>query len=192
MSRFRLMLAASHPDHTGGLGFISRVQAKFAWIIFAYGLSNVAAVVAYKIAIEGVSAWALPVWGPVVGFAIGAPLLFTFPLFMFTKQLFRTKKRALSQYRKLAMDRARSLEHHWLDVGPARGTQAYDLEQHTSFAAIFDSIERMRVVPFDFRSIGQLLGSTFGSVAAILPLIRLEGRLPQWLEFFASLFSAFR
>jgi hypothetical protein len=192
VSRFRLQLAASHPDHTGGLGFISRVQAKFAWIIFAYGLSNVAAVVAYKIAIEGVSMYAMPVWAPVIGFAIIAPLLFTLPLFMFTKQLFRTKKRALGQYRKLAMDRARALEHYWLNLGPGRRGKEIDLEQHTSFAAIFETIEHMRVVPFDFRSIGQLVGSTLGSIAAILPLVELEGRLPQWLEFFASLFSVFR
>jgi hypothetical protein len=193
VSRFRLMLVASHPDHTGGIGFISRVQAKFAWIIFAYGLSNVAAVAAYKIAIEGVPITAMPVWGPIVGFGIGAPLLFTLPLFMFTKQLFRTKKRALGHFRKLAMERARLLEHRWLNIGP--GSPRFDdvdLEQHTSFGEIFKAIEHMRVVPFDFRSIGQLLGSTAGSMATIVPLLELEGQLSEWLEFFASLLSAFR
>ncbi len=48
MSRLRLTLVAAHPDRTGGIGFISEVQAKFALFIFAYGISNVAAMVAYK------------------------------------------------------------------------------------------------------------------------------------------------
>lgn len=193
VSRFRLMLAASHPDHTGGIGFISRVQAKFAWIIFAYGISNVAAVIAYKVAIEGADLTAMPVWGPVVGFAIGAPLLFTLPLFMFTKQLYRTKKRALKNYRKLAMDRARLLEKHWLNIGPGQAKhRELDLEQHTSFGQIFEGIDRMRVVPFDFRSIGQLFGSTLGSIATVLPLLSLETPLAGWLEFVASLLSIFR
>lgn len=52
VSRFRLALVASHPDRTGGIGFLSEVQAKFAIVILAYGVSNVAATVGYKIAVE--------------------------------------------------------------------------------------------------------------------------------------------
>lgn len=94
ITRVRLILVASHPDRTGGIGFISRAQAKYAIVIFAYGVSNIAAVVAYKVGVEGASLTLLPVWFPIVGFVVGAPLLFTAPLFMFTKQLHRTKKRA--------------------------------------------------------------------------------------------------
>jgi hypothetical protein len=193
VTRFRLLLVASHPDHTGGIGFISRVQAKFGWIIFAYGISNVAAVVAYKVAIEGADLAVMSVWGPMVGFTIGAPLLFTLPLFMFTKQLFRTKKRALSTYRRLAMNQTRLLEKHWLNIGRTDAdARPFDLEQQTSFGQIFESIERMRVVPFDFRSMAQLFGSTLGSVATVLPLLSLETPLATWLQAVASFLSAFR
>jgi hypothetical protein len=128
-----------------------------------------------------------------VGFTIGAPLLFTLPLFMFTKQLFRTKKRALSTYRRLAMNQTRLLEKHWLNIGRTDAdARPFDLEQQTSFGQIFESIERMRVVPFDFRSMAQLFGSTLGSVATVLPLLSLETPLATWLQAVASFLSAFR
>src|SRR5882757_5843072 len=84
-----LELHPTHPDLTGGIGFVSETQGRFALFILAYCISNIAATVGYEIAVLNYDFATLPVWGPVVGFAIGAPLLFTLPLFMFTKQLFR-------------------------------------------------------------------------------------------------------
>src|SRR5262249_31271039 len=114
ISRPRLVLVAAHPDKTGGIGFISDVQATFALIIFAYGISNVAAVIAYKVAIEKAPLTLPPVWGPAVGFIIGAPALFTVPLLMFTKQLARTKRRALAAYREQILRQSLAFESAWL------------------------------------------------------------------------------
>ena len=146
ISRLRLMLVASHPDRTGGIGFVSRVQARFALVIFAYGVSNVAAVFAYKVGIEGADLSLPPVWGPVLGFVIGAPLLFTLPLFMFTKQLHRTKKRALSQYQSQATERARMFEKQWLGIGPKGQDRVefHDLADLNSFTELYERIHVMR------------------------------------------------
>jgi hypothetical protein len=54
-------------------------------------------------------------------------------------------------------------------------------------ATVFDRIERMRVVPFDWRSATQLIGSTLGSVATALPLLRIEGPLKEWLELLSKM-----
>ena len=77
MSRFRLRLLASHPDRTGGIGFLSDVQTRFGLVILAYGITNVASTIAYKMAFEGATLGDHSVWGPLVGFVISAPLLFT-------------------------------------------------------------------------------------------------------------------
>lgn len=189
MSRLHLGLVAGHPDRTGGIGFISEVQAKFALVIFAYGISNVAAVIAYKVAIEHAPLNLPPVWGPAVGFIIGAPLLFTVPLLMFTKQLFRTKRRALALYRARARRQAISFEQSWLS-GEARAatvSASGELVNLNSLATIFDRVERMRIVPFDYWSATQLLASTLGSVATALPLLKAGGSLTEWLELLSSL-----
>ncbi len=188
ISRPRLVLVASHPDRTGGIGFISEVQATFALIIFAYGLSNVGAVIAYKVAIEGAPLSLPPVWGPALGFIVCAPLLFALPLLMFTKQLYRTKHRALAAYRE-------QIHREWLafepaalgDEASAAGDSLTVLGRMSHMAAMFERVEGMRIVPFDLKSALQLLAATIGSVATALPLLRIEGPVKDWLEFITAL-----
>jgi hypothetical protein len=186
VSRLPLDLVATHPDRTGGVGFVSEVQGHFAWVILAYGISNVAATVGYKLALENASIWDPPVWGPIAGFVIGAPLLFLLPLFMFTKQLFRAKRRALKLYRARVMEHARLFEKQLLP----RSTEeiktfsgAVDLNVMSQFSKLFESCEKMRVVPFDLRSMSQLIASTLGTVLSILPAKHLELPLGRFLEF---------
>ncbi|MGE0703628.1 MAG: hypothetical protein AB7P22_06780 [Vicinamibacterales bacterium] len=185
MSRFRLHLVASHPDLTGGIGFVSEVQAKWALVIFAYGISNVAAVIAYKVNIEGASLRLMPVWAPAVLFVILAPSLFLLPLLMFTRQLFRTKRRAVAAYRAHARRHAIEVESRW--IGSTETPRLSDLADLSSVSATLTRTQQMRVVPFDLRSFGQLLGSTLGSIATALPLLRLEGTLEDWLSFLARM-----
>lgn len=180
LSHFRLDLVASHPDGTGGIGFVSAVQGHFAWLLLAYGVTNVAATVGYKIGIEGANLSAPPVWGPVLGFVIAAPLLFLLPLFMFTRQLYRTKRSAKRLYRRRVMEQARLFESEVLPKSAGQSATmsgAIDLSLMAQFSKLFEAAQQMRVVPFDLRSAGQLVGSTFGSLASILPALHVQGRL---------------
>ncbi|MCC7325687.1 MAG: hypothetical protein IT521_02635 [Burkholderiales bacterium] len=184
VSRMRLDLHPTHPDLTGGIGFISEAQGRFALFILAYGLSNVAAPVGYEIAIQNYDLSIAPVWGPIVGFIIGAPLLFTLPLFMFTKQLFRTRKRALAAYRERVTEHSRLVESRWLfgDATQLPQEEIRDLAEQSTLGTMFSRIEHMRVVPFDLRSFGQLLGSTLGAMATLLPLLRGRGEPAAMVE----------
>lgn len=189
VSRVRLDLHPTHPDLTGGIGFISEAQGKFAMFILAYGITNVAAPVGYEIAVQGYDLSIMPVWGPILGFVIGAPLLFTLPLFMFTKQLARTKKRALAAYRERVSEHSRRFETHWLftdkrEPGPEEMRQLAEL---STLGIMFTRIEHMRVVPFDLRSFGQLMGSTLGAMATLLPLLQAKGDLAEIFSAFAKL-----
>jgi hypothetical protein len=189
VSRLHLDLHATHPDLTGGIGFISEAQGRFAIFLLAYGISNIAATVGYEIAILHYDFTVISVWSPIAGFTVGAPLLFTLPLFMFTKQLFRSKKRALAIYRQRVTEHSRRLEEHWLvgthDAQATKATQdeMRELAEFTTLGTMFSRIEQMRVVPLDLRSLGQLVGSTFGSIATLLPLLHANGAL-------ASVFAA--
>jgi hypothetical protein len=172
VSKFHLTLVASHPDHTGGIGFLSEVQAKFAIVILAFGISNIVSTVGYKIAIEHAPVNLPPVWGMVAGFVIGAPVMFLAPLLLFTKQLSRTKKRAIAQFREKAMMSARAVEERWMmtEDTPERNEQLRnELSQLNLLSGFYERIHAMRVVPFDLRSAGQLIGSAVGPVLPILP-----------------------
>lgn len=192
ITRFRLDLHPTHPDLTGGIGFISETQGRFAIFILAYGISNVAATVGYEIAVLNYDLSVMPVWGPLVGFAIGAPLLFTLPLFMFTKQLYRSKIRGLAAYRERVTELSRQVESRWLirrDTGPAPEEEMRELAELTTLGTLFSRIERMRVVPFDLRSFGQLVGSTFGAIATLLPLLHANGDLANIVDAIGRIFG---
>jgi hypothetical protein len=192
ITRFRLDLHPTHPDLTGGIGFISEAQGRFALFILAYGISNVAATVGYEIAVLNYDWSVMPVWGPLLGFAIGAPLLFTLPLFMFTKQLYRSKIRGLAAYRERVTELSRQVESRWMigrDTEQAPELEMRQLAELTTLGTLFSRIERMRVVPFDLRSFGQLVGSTFGAIATLLPLLHANGDLANMLEAISRLFG---
>lgn len=192
LSRTHLTLIASHPDRTGGLGFLSDAQTKFGWVILAYGITNVASVVGYKIGVEGASFILPSVWGPLVGFIIGAPLLFTTPLLMFTKQLYQAKWRAIEQYHEKATERAKIFEEKWLyacNTGKFYVMGGSELLGMKNLSEVYDHINKMRVVPFDFRSFMELMGQTLGSLLPLLPYLGLPEPLLQILE---SLFKMTR
>ena len=190
LSRFKLVLVASHPDRTGGVGFLSEVQAKFAIVILAFGISNIVSTVGYKIAIENAPVNLPPVWGMVAGFVIGAPILFLSPLLLFTKQLSRVKKRAMAQFREKAMRSAIKVEDTWLhsEDNLARDEELRnELAQLNLLTGFYDRIHGMRVVPFDVRSAGQLIGSAVGPVIPILPyFIEIDDKWQKVLEVFTK------
>ena len=190
VARMRLDLHPTHPDLTGGIGFISEAQGRFAVFILAYGISNIAATVGYEIVILHYNMETMPVWGPLLGFAIGAPLLFTLPLFMFTKQLYRGKRRALAMYRERVTERSRRVEGHWLKNSrrvQSTSEEFREMTELTTLSTMFAHIEKMRVVPFDLRSLGQLMGSSFGSVATLLPLLHFNGQIGYIFEVLSKL-----
>jgi hypothetical protein len=190
LSRFRLRLVASHPDRTGGIGFLSDVQTRFGVVILAYGITNVGSTIAYKMAFEGATLGDHSVWGPLVGFVIGAPLLFTIPLFMFTKQLHRAKKRAVERYHTRAIERAMAFERKWLErrsYGKYDPSSEAELTGLNSLNAVYDHIRKMRVVPFDARSFLELTMQTIGSLLPILPYLGIPEPNLKMLE---SLYKA--
>jgi hypothetical protein len=185
VSRMRLELHPTHVDLTGGIGFISRTQGQFAIFILAYGISNVAATVGYEVAILHYDLGKLPVWGPLAAFAVGAPLLFTLPLFMFTRQLYRSKRRALAIFRRRITEHSRKIETRWLSAASSPDSAAEEiryLTELTTLGNMFTRIQGMRVVPFDLRSFMQLSGSSLGSIATLLPILHISGNFPGILE----------
>ena len=187
LSRFRLRLVASHPDRTGGIAFLSDVQTRFGLVILAYGITNVASTIAKS---EGATLTDHSVWGPLVGFIIGAPLLFTIPLFMFTKQLHRAKKRAVERYHRRAIERAVAFEQKWLDPrshGKHDAAAEAELTGLSNLNAVYENIRRMRVVPFDARSFLELTMQTVGSLLPILPYLGIPEPNLKMLE---SLYKA--
>lgn len=174
LSRLRLNLVASHPDKTGGIGFLSDVQTKFGFVILAYGISYVAPTIGYKLAFEGATMAVFSVWGYAVSFVIGAPLLFTIPLFMFTKQLYQAKTCAMKIFQERSMERALVFEEKWQKACSSGNYELMGSNELTGLKAldqVYVHIHAMRVVPFDLRSFLELVGSALGPMIPLLPYL---------------------
>jgi hypothetical protein len=176
-----LALVASHPDRTGGLGFLSNVQTRFGLVILAYGLSNVASTVGYKLGVEGAPFTQTTVWFPLVAFVIGAPVLFTAPLFMFTGQLYWAKRKALARIDGLASERARTFEREWVG-GHAAPSLDPEVTAWSHLGGLFAHIQAMRVVPFDLRSFAELMANTLGALLPLLAYLKLPDPLLKVIE----------
>jgi hypothetical protein len=57
-----------------------------------------------------------------------------------------------------------------------------ELAELTTLSAMFAQIAKMCVVFFDLRSLGQLMGSSFGSIAMLLPLLQVNGQVANVAE----------
>jgi hypothetical protein len=99
---------------------------------------------------------------------------------MFTAQLYRSKQRSLSLYRERVTEHSRVVEKRWLERSRSPESAVEEVRELTELSALgtmFTRIETMRVVPFDLRSFGQLLGSSLGSIAVLLPLLHANAKL---------------
>jgi hypothetical protein len=143
--------------------------------------------VGYEVRVEQ-APWSLyTVWCPLVIFVIGAPSLFTLPLFMFTKQLYRVKKRAQEELYEKTGERARAFEKVWRssEAGEPLRNNLYEWKE---FGNLYEHVESMRVVPFDLRSLGELLGQTLGALVPLLAYLNPPEPLAKLLEAGSHLF----
>lgn len=184
VSKLQLHLAAAHPDHAGGLGFLGQVQTRFAVIIFAFG-TVVAAIVGHKLVTEGASFSAPAVWAVVVSFVLISPVVFLMPLLMFTRQLYHTKQRGLREYGALATRIGEQTEEGLFAQQSGAGL---DLDRVASLlshlAKSYAVVKDMRVVPFDMQSAVRLLTAAGGPMLPLLPkLLPALGPVAKLIEF---------
>lgn len=188
ISRLRLGLIATHPDATGGLGSLSDVQTSFGIILFGTGILFSTAIW-YKVALEQTPVSTFTVWLPIAGYVLLAPAVFIGPLFVFSRALHQCKSEALLRFSALALQLSRSYEQRWLQGGNgANGNREGMLaDPQTSsladFKTNYKSVEEMRVVPFDWRSLKELFLSAAGPfVPAVLDFVELPAQAKEFLK----------
>lgn len=146
LAGLKLRLVATHPDKSGGIGFLGLFPPTFAALVFA--LSGVtASVILQKIVFAGMSLQSVghifAVWLLLV------VVIFVGPLAIFMTPLKLLKKRALLEYGELASVHNRAFEARWVRGKPVTddvlGTP--DISSLADLAAGFDAVRSMRLIP---------------------------------------------
>ena len=146
IARLDLALVASHPDHAGGLGFVSVGQLGFAAFLFAIN-AVISASIANSVWYGGQTLSAER--AIIIGAIVLSLLLVLTPLIVFRGALARAKRVGRLRYGVLASHHGRYFEARWLtpDPPPESVLEAADISSLADIQASFERVERMRPLP---------------------------------------------
>ncbi len=167
VSKLDMHLFPTHPDESGGLGFVGEAQRFFGILLFAYSVGAVG-VLANMVVYDKVP---LKNFAPAIAtYVVMALLIILGPLVIFTGRLLKTKRKGLHQYGALATTYTGSFQRKWIgnqnpEHEPLLGTG--DIQSLADLGNSYGFIEKMGFLPLDLRTVVQLI------VASLLPMTPL-------------------
>jgi len=183
VSRLELALVPTHPDRSGGLGFLGGVGFMFAPLLVAQG-AVLAGSMADRIFYAGAR---LPDFKlELVGVVALMVFVVLGPMLAFVPMLAAAKRAGLRDYGILAQRYVREFDQKWLRGGaPAEEALvgSGDIQSLADLGNSFAVVQDMRAVPFTWRTFVQLAVATLLPVAPLLlTMFSLEQLLGQALK----------
>jgi hypothetical protein len=179
VSRLGLSLVPTHPDHVGGLGFLSNTAYAFTPLAVAHG-GLVAGYIANRIFYLGAS---LPQFKIEIAALVVFLLCIVFgPFLVFTPQLAEAKRKGNREYGTLAERYVREFDAKWLRGGapadePLVGSG--DIQSLADLSNSFEVVRTMGIAPVTKQAIVQLVAA---ALAPIVPLARTMMPLEELLK----------
>src|SRR5215510_6076659 len=179
-ARLELRLLPTHPDHVGGLGFLSETVVAFAPLLMAHGVL-LAGLIANRIFFRGATLLDFKVEIAVVPLLL---LMVLGPLLLFAPRLAATRRMGLREYGALAQRYVREFDDKWLRGGAPTGEPLVgsgDIQSLADLGNSFQIVQSMRPVPVTKEALIQLAVITLLPVAPLVltmvPLSELLKRL---------------
>ncbi len=183
VSRIELNLVPTHPDRTGGLGFLAGTVFAFIPLLMAHG-AIVAGNLANRIFYLGSS---LPEFKGEILLLV-AWLLFVVlgPLLVFAPKLAEAKRTGLREYGTLAQRYVREFDTKWLRGGapadePFMGSG--DIQSLADLGNSYEVVRTMKVAPVSKEAILRL------AAAVVVPVVPLMLTMMPWEELLKKLFG---
>jgi hypothetical protein len=180
VSRLELTLVPTHPDRSGGLGFLGLVGHAFVPLLLAQG-TILAGTIANRIFYAGEKLPEFKV--EMVGLVALMLLAVLGPLLVFAPTLAAAKRTGLGEYGALAQRYVREFDRKWLRGGapadePLVGSA--DIQSLADLGNSFEVVKSMRLAPFTLQTVLQLAVVTLAPVVPLtLTMISLEELLTQ-------------
>lgn len=186
VSRIPLRLVPTHPDRTGGLGFLSGTVYAFVPLLLSLG-AILAGNLANRIFYLGAT---LPDFKFEIGSAVVLVLCLVLgPLLVFSPQLAEARRTGNREYGILAQRYVREFDAKWLRGGAAADEPLVgsgDIQSLADLGNSYEVVRTMRAVPFSKEIILQLAAAV---LAPMVPLALTMMPLEQLLkELFGILF----
>jgi hypothetical protein len=181
VSRLDLELTPTHPDRSGGLGFLGWGLACFAIILLAFS-AVLSGGLAYEILNRGSSLDRLKYH--VIVFVVSAIAAIHAPLFSFSGRLARCRFKGLLDFGALIGFHDRAFDEKWVKSKEANQQSLLgspDVASLSEVALVYEHVDRMQILPFDKKAAIVLV------VAALIPMVPLLGTAIPLQEIFAKL-----
>ncbi len=160
MSRLNLRLIPGHPDRAGGLKFISYSLRSFSPLGFALG-ALVAGFEANRLIYHGAPTAIIKKM--TISLLIFVVILFSGPLFIFTRKLIDEKRRGILAYGSLALGLGQQFERKWISHSgnvEESALEVADFSSTTDLYQIVSNVYSMLSVPIDIRDVIMVIVST--------------------------------
>ena len=167
VSRIDLRLYPTHPDRSGGLGFLGGSTYAFGPILFAQG-AMLAGLIASQIFYAGQDLMAFKV--EIAGFIAFFIVIVMSPLTVFSPRLSRARRQGLADFGRLASRYAGEFETKWFRRTASSDDELLGTADIQSLADLGNSygvVQEMRFVPFGWKDVTRLAAA---AAAPLLPL----------------------
>ncbi len=185
VSRIELNLVPTHPDRTGGLGFLAGTVFAFIPLLMAHG-AIVAGNLANRIFHLGAT---LPEFkGEILLLVVWLLFVVLGPLLVFAPQLAAAKRTGMREYGTLAQRYVREFDAKWLRGGapadePFVGSA--DIQSLADLGNSFEVVRTMNMAPVSKEAILRL------AAAVVVPVVPLLLTMMPWEELVKKLFGIF-
>jgi hypothetical protein len=167
VSRLPLRTLATHPDHAGGLGFMSSPVNAFAGYVLAIAATIAGAWGTRILAGQAKLQAFIPIF---IVFVIAALVIACAPLFVYMGLMYRTRHREIASYNRLALEFTRAFHHCYVDHLQETNKLGDwpDYSKLVDMSGSYESLVKIRLVPIGPRAILALWAA---AIAPMLPLV---------------------
>jgi hypothetical protein len=171
VSRMPLNLIPTHPDRSGGLGFLGAVSYTFGPVLFAQG-AMLAGLIASNVLYNGGKLLSFKLYaGSFVGFFVCA--IFG-PLLMFSPQMGSTRRKGLADYGLLAQRYVERFRDKWIPSNGIKSDELLgtgDIQSLADLGNSYSVVQEMRLVPFSLKDVSRLAAATAAPMVPLLLLV---------------------
>jgi hypothetical protein len=181
VSRLDLELTPTHPDRSGGLGFLGWGLASFSLILMAVS-AVLSGSLAREIIHRGSSLDSLKYH--VIVFVVLAIVIVQTPLLAFAGKQARCRFEGLLEFGTLIWRHDRAFDEKWvkaLETKHESPLGSADVSSLADIGLVYEHVERMQIMPFDKKAVVVLL------LAALIPMIPLVGTAIPLVEILSKL-----
>jgi len=182
VSRLDLELTPTHPDRTGGLGFLGWGQASYATVLMAVS-AVVSSGMVRDIMHKGESFDSLKYH--VIAFVATALIILHAPLVAFSGRLSRCRFTGLLEFGALVWRHDRAFDEKWIRNPPDDHGEkllgSADIQSLADVATCYEHVDRMWLLPFDVKACAIL------ALAILIPMIPVLGTAIPFTEIFSKL-----